>query len=371
MSDELPPVLCDDESTWRHKGEKIDLPRLLQLIEDKGTPQGLDLHGCDMSRIDARPEVLLPYAESYRREHGPKATPPWLTPWYAINLGGAHLEMSDLKWARLDGADLASARAQGADLYEANLHEARLSVAKLKRANLVWANLRAALLTGADLRNADLYAAYLQGAELWGARLEGALWCGAHLDRTRLRREQLGPVIGDELAAKGRASYPSPISPTFHNAREAYLALKTNFESIGRYDDAAWAYVKERRMEKAALFGHLNWQNSGSWLFSWLADALAGYGEHWWKPLLWAAVVIAVFAGIYAGAGNVAAGEDGGTHNVLTAFTHSIAAFATVGFNTLEPQGWGARLLTAIEAMLGIGLFALFIFTLGNRMRRS
>jgi len=33
--------------------------------------------------------------------------------------------------------------------------------------------------------------------------------------------------------------------------------------------------------------------------------------------------------------------------------------------------GLGHRLLTAIEAMLGIGLFALFVFTLGNRMRRS
>ncbi len=33
MSDELPPVRCDDESTWRHKGEKIDLPRLLTAIE--------------------------------------------------------------------------------------------------------------------------------------------------------------------------------------------------------------------------------------------------------------------------------------------------------------------------------------------------
>ena len=88
-------------------------------------------------------------------------------------------------------------------------------------------------------------------------------------------------------------------------------------------------------------------------------------------PVIWAVVVVGAFTGIYWAAGNVAAGDGGGTHSVLTAFTHSIAAFATVGFNTLEPVGWGARLLTAIEAMFGIGLFALFVFTLGNRMRRS
>jgi hypothetical protein len=93
-------------------------------------------------------------------------------------------------------------------------------------------------------------------------------------------------------------------------------------------------------------------------------------------PVLWAIVVVAVFAGIYAVAGNIASGDVGAlqgepTHNPLIALVHSISAFATIGFNTLEPQGWGARLLTALEAMFGVGLFALFIFTLGNRMSRS
>jgi len=93
-------------------------------------------------------------------------------------------------------------------------------------------------------------------------------------------------------------------------------------------------------------------------------------------PVIWAGVVVLLFAAIYAAAGNIAAGDVGAekadpTHNPITALVHSISAFATIGFNTLEPQGSGARLLTAIEAMFGIGLFALFVFTLGNRMRRS
>jgi Trk-type K+ transport system membrane component len=95
-----------------------------------------------------------------------------------------------------------------------------------------------------------------------------------------------------------------------------------------------------------------------------------------YMPVIWAGVVVLVFALMYAAAGNIASGDVGAlqsqpTHSPITAFTHSISAFATVGFNTLEPVGWGARLLTAIEAMFGIGLFALFVFTLGNRMRRS
>jgi len=107
------------------------------------------------------------------------------------------------------------------------------------------------------------------------------------------------------------------------------------------------------------------------WLRNWLYELTTGYGERPQMPLVWAIAVIAAFTAVYAVAGNVASGGGGATHDLVTALTHSIAAFATVGFNTLEPVGWGARLLTAIEAMFGIGLFALFVFTLGNRMRRS
>ena len=118
------------------------------------------------------------------------------------------------------------------------------------------------------------------------------------------------------------------------------------------------------------------WLSRWRWARNWAYELLTGYGERVYMPVIWAGVVVLLFALIYAAAGNIASGDVGAlqshpTHSLITALTHSISAFATVGFNTLEPVGWGARLLTAIEAMFGIGLFALFVFTLGNRMRRS
>ena len=90
---------------------------------------------------------------------------------------------------------------------------------------------------------------------------------------------------------------------------------------------------------------------------------------------MWGLVTIFAFTLVFAGAGNVATGDPSAgstpTHSFVDAFTHSVASFATIGFNTLEPVGWGARLLTAVESMFGIGFFALFIYTLGNRMSRS
>jgi uncharacterized protein YjbI with pentapeptide repeats len=462
VSEELPPVRCDDASTWRHNGEKIDLPRLLQLIEENDSPMGLDLHGCHMDGVDARPEALRPHLETYSQKHDADAEPPWLSESGTISLRGAHLENATLtyahlenadlvaaflqgatlKYAHFDGAELVGAQLQKADLRYAHLENAMLPFAKLQSAVLAHADLKQARLWSADFHNAKLLFADLQDTNLWEAHLEDAdlryaqlravIWHAAHLDRTRLRRDELGPTIGDELAAKGRHRTLG----TLRDAREAYMALKTNFDSFGRYEDASWAYVKEQQMEKAMYFptteGHMwlmkrmgaalpapcwgprrlpswlwwklrsgfyharlflgvcphqlkeemarrdeqgeerdEWLSRWRWARNWAYELLTGYGERPLRPVIWAAVVIAVFTGVYAGAGNIASGDGGASHNFLTALTHSIATFATVGFNTLEPDGWGARLLTAIEAMFGIGLFALFVFTLGNRMRRS
>jgi uncharacterized protein YjbI with pentapeptide repeats len=491
VSDNLPPVDCGDSSTWRHKGEKIDLPRLIELIEENGGPDGLDLHGCQMAVVDFRPAKVL---RAYLRRRLPSGVK-WHSPWGGISLRGAHLELANLLHTKLQGADLRDARLlrtvlQGADLEGACIDGADLTCASLPDASLRNARLRDAVLAGAELfradleeadlsraslNNASLQQAHLERADLGGASLQGArlveakmtgarlsfagmrgaelafahlerldlvttdlrgaFWYGAYLEGTRMVRARLGAAIGDQLAAKGGARRPLG-EGHFSLAKEAYLALKANFRALGRYDDASWAYIKEQQMEKAMHFPttvghrwvrrcmggaappawwgpanlprwlrwklrsgfyhsrlflglsprearkemarrdangneHDEWFSPWRWIRNWAFELLAGYGERVYMPLIWALVVVALFAGIYAGAGNIASGDGGATHNVLTALTHSIAAFATVGFNTLEPVGWGARLLTAIEAMFGIGLFALFVFTLGNRMRRS
>jgi hypothetical protein len=269
-------------------------------------------------------------------------------------------------------------------------------------------------LLDADLGGAELTGAELQGVDIYRAlSLEKIKWVGTFLDRTRMRREQLGDAIGDEVEA-----HRTRTAEAYHEASEAYLLLKNNFSSIGRYHDAAWAYVKQQQMKKMAYFQEWTrkrpgtwqsplhwfafpafrrrrwrnwfqswrrwhwarrraWSNLRRWLLSWTFELLTCYGDRPIRPILWAVAVIIAFAAGYAIAGNIApdfAGDPAtaqGSHNFVDALTHSIGAFATIGFNTLEPLGWGARLLTAIESAFGIGLFALFIFTLGNRMSRS
>ena len=438
------PVRCDDPSTWRRKGEKIDLPRLLELIEENGGPMNLDLHGADLSELDARPEALRPYVDDYRNRHGVDAEPPWLTrsgwPTICIDLRFAHLEHANLGLAHLENALLFGAHLEDAFLASAFLEDAVLHGAHLENADLFDAHLGNVNLRGAHLENANLVAAHLEKAFLAGAHLEnailyavrlyGAFCCASYLNRTEIHRESLGHAIGEELAAKGQASFPTFTRPTFHNAREAYLILKANFDSIGRYDDASWAYVKEQQMEKAMCFpttaSHawirermggampppwwgpqrlprwLWWKLRSSfyhsclfvglcprhvragnddqpgflvhwgdrlspwrWARNWFYELTTGYGERPWNPIIVAAVCIAAFAVGYWATTAVRGFWDAVAYSIATFATFNLARPAT------QPQGFGVEIASAVQAMLGISLFALFVFTLGNRMRRS
>jgi uncharacterized protein YjbI with pentapeptide repeats len=409
--------------------DDLDLRGAIFVGEGQEVPAGVN-------PIDLSPEALTPLAAVYGQQHG-GSKPPWCHPAGGVCLSGARLKGADLSGARLQravlgyahlqgafllgaelqGADLRDAQLQGAVLINAELQGARLGFAQLQETNLTGAQLQGAYLGFAQLHKAALMDAQLQGADLMDAQLQGANlinadlkeadlrsaqiervdmyrvaslvgahWHGAFLEYTRIGRRDLGQSIGDEDEARrhGSAGFEERLlkAEAYSDASEAYLLLKNNFNQIGRYEDASWAYVKEQQVEKTAYYWEwraLGWRARGSlwrWLRNWAYELATGYGERVYMPVLWAIVVVAVFAGIYAVAGNIASGDVGAlqgepTHNPLIALVHSISAFATIGFNTLEPQGWGARLLTALEAMFGVGLFALFIFTLGNRMSRS
>jgi hypothetical protein len=111
--------------------------------------------------------------------------------------------------------------------------------------------LRDACLVYANLRRVDLYQV---------VSLQGVHWYDAFLDHTRIKRESLGKRIGDELTA-----HDSKGPEDYHRAKEAYLLLKNNFNQIGRYEDASWAYVKEQQMEKMGFYWEHRWRLLRPW----------------------------------------------------------------------------------------------------------
>jgi len=396
---------------------RIARDELLELIEQNGGPGGLDLAGRDLGRLDLGTHSLAQELEK-RGLANTDHLPTWVH-WDPVtqtrmgvdlqhallkgarlayaNLQGARLECADLEGANLYhanlqdaniiGANLRQARLEGADLQRASLMEANLQEASLVRANLqqvglMWANLRGARLEGANLKEVDLLDARdLQGARLFRARLE----------RTNLTRNQLGEAIGEET------------NRAYREAKEAYLALKNNFETIGRYDDASWAYVKERKMEKminhprvvrrltgveegisyrtsmrsAKWWGFYS-RHTLKWLGDWLVELVCGYGESFRRVLATLALVYVLFTlgyGVTWSVMRVTSGPEGLTRT-FSASPVDWAIFSLGALTTMDPAGLEARnnlvqLFAGLEALLGIFLTGLLGFVVANRIRRS
>jgi uncharacterized protein YjbI with pentapeptide repeats len=338
------------------------------------------------------------------------------------NLSEADLTLANLEGADLVGADLRKAQLRGADFRHALLIAAKLQEARMWRTRFEWsilitanlqharlreANLEGASLEGARMEQADLVRATLRGATLHDTHLEGAHLQGAdlrglnlaginnlagawmfrsQLENTNLTKEQLGGSIGEE---RGR---------WYGQAKEAYLGLKSNFESIGRYDDASWAYVKERRMEKmthhprfarqyyAELEGVAHdstWRTPRWWWFylrhtakcisDWLVELVCGYGESITRVLVTLLALWIVAAIYYRLAWGVIGSDGASVAGFGDYLAYSLGALTTTGYDHLRPRldvGW-VPVVTAIEALLGIFLTGLLGFVAANRIRRS
>jgi hypothetical protein len=315
-----------------------------------------------------------------------------------MDLRTAHLEGANLHLAQLQGACLVDAQVQEAHLVHAQLEAADLWGAQLQGARLVYAQLQGARLWYAELQGADLQHAHLHAIDMYDViSLDSIRWYGALLDHTRIKRESLGKAVGDEIEA-----HETRTAEAYHRAKEAYLLLKNNFNQIGRYEDASWAYVKEQQMQKMAFYWEHRWRllrpwwrvrrwrflfrrrhphNSAwglwwlfrrracasfvRWLRNWAYELATGYGERPWNPVIGGVLTILAFAGGFCATRAIA--------NFWDALVYSIATFATFNLARpgLNPQGPGAEVASSLEAILGISVLALVVFTLGNRMSRG
>jgi uncharacterized protein YjbI with pentapeptide repeats len=295
-----------------------------------------------------------------------------------MNLAGIIFTYANLQHANLSRSDL-----RGAWLWRANLQQAFCGNANLMKANFYEANLTDAEFWKAKLNGASFRGAVLERTRLLDADLSGAYFHRARLNNTEMMASQLGDAIGEEL------------DRNYHRALEAYARLKANFESIGRYADAGWAYRKERRMKKrlAGQQASDSWKkrlwgdsarNSLTWAQSWFIEILCDYGESLWRVIGWMAfllflmgpVLIWIFGGL----------EWTGTNRdiylklptwlqwfyaYLQYFLYMLDTFTTASFSELKPHNDAVRLISGLMSMSGIILAGLLGFVAGNRIRNS
>jgi hypothetical protein len=312
-----------------------------------------------------------------------------------------HVRMCDVDFR---GSDLSQV-----DFFQVNLQGADLSaspcgrVTTLKGAELVESSLQRVNLCRAILTDANLGGSDLQGANLQGANLTGANLANVRFGGTRVDRGSFGPKVLQEKC---------PV-PQFLDARSVYLELKANFLSIGAYDDAAWAYIRERTMARkswhprncARFYGdeldrlrkdiatrlsnrfrpgsvgssltaqigrrigtaafYMNYTRK--WLLDLLFGASWGYGQKPEYALLICVAIVFAFALGFCLLGGIQANPDRALR-FWEYLVYSAGSFVSVTFNDLVPVTLLAKYLSVGEAFLGLATFALFVSALGQRI---
>lgn len=369
---------------------RLDRQAVLDLIDKNGGAEGLDLSGFDLSRANLSRLNLCGIIFGTNEILKTAESEDVLT--QGAILDGAWLERADLQRANFGRTSLRETH-----FYQANLSEASLWVANAEGADFRKAN----------LSKANLYATILKDCRLMDSVLEGANLSSADLSGATLSAESIGQEILQENLAEYRRYYArwytSPqvkhlyekyrLERRYKAATEIYLSLKNAFMGAGRYEDASWAYIKEREMERhtynpvvARLYYSkelpkkrsaisLRWwkfyiRYSFKWLMSWLSDLLVGYGEKPLRATLCSLVAIVFFTLLFWLSGGISS-TTGEPVRLLDYFQYSLATFSTVGFADLVPTNEFAKFATSIEALTGISLLALVMFSLGNRINRS
>ncbi|MBX3054969.1 MAG: pentapeptide repeat-containing protein [Anaerolineae bacterium] len=362
---------------------KLTREDVICLIEDNGGPDGLDLSHYDLSglnlrNLDLRGIIFSTYKVGSRLHQ-------------SANLSNTNFTDSNLTRANLAFTDL-----HGASFWQASLYEAYLLGVRAQDASF----------SQSDMRRATMFGARLNGASFWRTKLAGANLNAAHIadaDMTEID-------FGEGLLQEDEAAYQEyfdrwyvqdlpdkyrtrNLGIRFQQAAEIYMNLKNAYLSHGRYREASWAYLKERRMRRATLapwrannyygvvleenpqFFHLHWvwfhfKYFWLWLFDWFTDISSGYGE---KPLrtLWIGMLIVLaFPVLYWWSGQIALVDDL-RMQWIDYLIYSLGAFTTMDFARFETTGWVAEAIASTEALLGISILALMMFALGNRISRS
>ena len=293
---------------------------------------------------------------------------------WGVNFVKAEADDANFRDARCDEANFNDADFSGVDLTGASLKKAKFEGCKLRGAKLDGATVDGAHFDGADLSNASLQRLNLQTCSLHHVRLAGA-W----LDATRLRPEQLGGAVGEEIAKE------------YHAARDAYVVLEQNFRGLGNGDGASWAFRKGRRMGKLHeretarhAWKQRHWRKVVSHGAGWLSDAfvewLCDYGESLWRVMRAFGVLILVFAGFYGATESlvrVTIGQGGQTSRATTESPFDLMAYSFLNMLSTSAPDIGLRpvspiyyLVTSMQGAVGIVLIGLFGYVLGNRMHR-
>ena len=268
---------------------------------------------------------------------------------------------------------------------DAEMERVDLRGCRLNRCDFRYATMRRVTFANTLLEDCDFYrAVFDQLCVFEEATLEGVSLNRAHLGGiVDLRRASFDAGARPALVQEDGRRYLRFLKLTEKDRRDAVEAADANrhaeaaltyrrlvglWESQGAYDDAAWAYPRARRLERAAT----SWRHRRrQWLKLWAFDALAGFGERLWVVALWALAVGLVPGVLYSVLGGLERERGGDSVRALD----ETLRFSLGQLVTSTPEGLRPNELVEwvgiLQTLAGITLLGLVGFVLANNMRRG
>ena len=212
------------------------------------------------------------------------------------------------------------------------------------------------------LRDADLTKCQFLGTDLRKAEITAATW-------PQVGNRRLG--VYDEIAPLEKDG-----KREWHHIERLYRELKQNYEDRRDYERARDFHYgeKEARRKQAKRL-------SGLWLWLNLYKWVAGYGERWRLPLVWAAIVLLVSSAmciclaLHPDLGGLHPKLGGpmlsyvSTWDCLRSVFYSFRVMTLLKPEDLEAIRW-AKLVYTADSLLGPLLLGLFALALRQRLKR-
>lgn len=271
------------------------------------------------------------------------------------------------------------ANLSGAKLLGAQMRNMRLSYGSLRNARVVFSDCEGMYFSDVDLADCTLSGSRLYNAKFRDNRFDS-------VEGLEMKSFQQTRVEGWFRRHQMLEDYPDQAEPM-------YRALVGHFSSKGALEDASWAAYRAKLMRHRILKQGLSLQRNviramvadgyvgrtstpeqlvKRGISDWARNAfefgrsfvflvLFGYGEKPLRVAVWMAFVIMAYGGAYWIAQALTPSTGLGS-----AIYFSVVTFTTLGYGDLLPKP-EFRWLAASEALAGILLTGLFLFTLARR----
>jgi uncharacterized protein YjbI with pentapeptide repeats len=263
----------------------------------------------------------------------------------------------------------------------------------IRRCDMRFATFRVSSFARSRFETSDLYRTTFE---------VGNVFEGAELDRTSLHKADLRgtdlrwrnfagtPLAQEDAIALGLLHKASGVTPDqsvklldrrFEDAVGIYRSLAGLWQGTGLYSDSAEAYLKAKRMERRAAWGHFVGKpripTAGRlsalrvFVGHWFADLTCGFGERLSHVVASILVIGVVTGGVLAASSGLVDSSTLHAAGLQTCLLYALRNLIGQGSSMLHPASGAFDFLIVFEQLAGIAFVGLFGFVLGNKVRFS